>query len=204
MTTKALICAPLALGLLLGSGCAAFRRSVREEDPEQTSLLTASFDHHDLRNMAQAVAGEILTHPFPPPDSDTPIVVSMGVQNRTRSHLDTQALEDTITTYLLNSGKVSLVDPTQRDALLKEQGYQLAHATEETRVAMGRQLGARYMLTGAFVEIGARSGRQVRVAKEQDIYYQLTATVTDLESGLVVLRKQVERVRRARTPIIGW
>ncbi len=204
MTARALVCVPLAIGLTLASGCAAFRRSVSEEDPEETSILTASFDHHDLRNMAQAVAQEILAHPFPPPDSDTPVVVSMGIQNRTRTHLDTQALDDTVTTQLLDSRKVSFVDATQRDALLKEQGYQLAHATEETRVAIGRQLGARYMLSGAFVEIGARSGRQARVSKQEDVYYQLTATVTDLESGMIILRKQVERVRRARTPLIGW
>ena len=204
MTARALVCVPLAIGLTLAGGCAAFRRSVSEEDPEGTSILTASFDHHDLRNMAQAVAQEILAHPFPPPDSDTPVVVSMGIQNRTRTHLDTQALDDTVTTQLLDSRKVSFVDATQRDALLKEQGYQLAHATEETRVAIGRQLGARYMLSGAFVEIGARSGRQARVSKQEDVYYQLTATVTDLESGMIVLRKQVERVRRARTPLIGW
>ncbi len=190
--------------LTLGGGCAAFRHSVREGDPEESSMLGASFDHHDLRNMARAVTGEILQHPFPPPDSEVPIVVSMGIQNRTKTHLDTQALDDTVTTFLMDSGRVRFVDAAQRDALLKEQGYQLAHATDETKVAMGRQLGARYMLTGSFVELGARSGRQVRVSKEQDIYYQLTVTVTDLESGLIVLRKQVERIRRARTPLFGW
>ncbi len=186
------------------AGCAAFRQSITEKDPADASVLTAKFDQHDLMNMAQQVTTDILSHPFPPEGEKAPILVMMGIQNRTNSHLDMDALSDTVTTKLLDSGQMRFVDATQRDALLKEQGFQLANCTDETKVKIGRQLGAKYMLSGAFTEINAKSGRQVRVSKKEDVYYQLTVTLTDIESGLIVLRKQRDRLRRASKPLFGW
>jgi len=128
----------------------------------------------------------------------------MGIQNRTTRHIDTKAITDTMRTALINSGKARFVNESRRDELLKEQGYQLANCTPETRVAIGRQLGARYMLTGSLVEIRKQSPRQVRLAKEEQVFYQLTMEITDLESGLIAWTTQKERLRGASKPIIGW
>jgi penicillin-binding protein activator len=186
------------------TGCAAFRQSITETDPADASVLTAKFDQHDLMNMAQQVSADILNHPFPPEGEKAPIMVMMGIQNRTQSHLDMQALADTITTKLMDSGQMRFVDAAQRDTILKEQGFQLANCTEETKVKIGRQLGAKYILSGAFTGINAKSGRQVRVSKKEDVYYQLTITVTDIQTGLIVMRKQRDRLRRASKPLFGW
>lgn len=190
--------------MLLASGCSAFRQSVSSEDPRSASTLTAKFDQRDLLEMAEQLAGDILTHPFPTADSPAPIVASLGINNNTRTHLDVVSLEDTLTTHLLNSGRLQFVNTARRDDLLKEQGYQLANATEASRVQIGQQLGARYMLTGAITELGARTGKQVRASKQEDVYYQLTLEITDLETGLIVLRKQRDRLRRKRSPLFGW
>jgi len=188
----------------LFSGCAAFRASVDVEDPKKASIMTAHFDQHDLLDLADLIAADVLNHPFPQQGEKTPIVAVLGIQNRTKSHLDMKALADTISMKLLDSGRMLFVNTARRDDLLKEQGYQLANCTEETKVSIGKQLGAKYMVTGSFVEIGARSAKQVRVSKKEDVYFQLTLEVTDLETGLIVLRKQQDRLRRASKPIIGW
>ena len=60
------------------------------------------------------------------------------------------------------------------------------------------------MITGSLAEIGAKTGKQVRLSKQEDVYYQLTVEITELESGLIMLRKQSDRLRRKSTPIIGW
>jgi curli biogenesis system outer membrane secretion channel CsgG len=88
--------------------------------------------------------------------------------------------------------------------MIKEQGYQLANSTEATRVQIGKQLGARYMITGSITELGAETGRQVRASKQEDVYYQLTVDITDLETGIIVTRKQRDRLRRRSRPIFGW
>jgi hypothetical protein len=150
------------------------------------------------------ISKDIMEHPFPGRDEKEPIVVVMGVQNRTRTHADMKAITDTITTKLLDERKIRLVNAARRDDLLKEQGFQLANCTEETKAKIGRQLGAKYMLTGSLVEIGRKSGREVRVSKKEDVYYQLTVEITDLETGLIAVRKQRDRLRRVSKPLIGW
>ena len=190
--------------ILALTGCSAFRASVREKAPSEAGPLTARYDQNDLLGWAQLMTDAILTHPFPPAGEAQPIVAELGIQNRTTTHIDTVALANTLTTRLLDSGKVRFVNTQHRDALLKEQGFQLANCTEETRIKMGRQLGAKYMLTGSLTEIATSSPRQVRVSKQEDVYYQLTVEITDLETGLIVLRKQKDRLRQASKPLIGW
>ncbi|OGV60646.1 MAG: hypothetical protein A2498_12310 [Lentisphaerae bacterium RIFOXYC12_FULL_60_16] len=202
---KGLLTAVYALTLIVGfTGCAAFRQSVSDKDPSNSPPMDAKYDASDLLGWADEIVRSILEHPFPKPDAPAPIMAELGIQNRTNDHLDTQALADTIVTKLLNSGKMQFTNTSRRDQLLKEQGFQLANCTPETRAQIGKQLGAKYMLTGSLIEIDKRSGRQVRVSKQEDVYYQLTVEITDLETGLIALRKQHDRMRRVSKPLIGW
>ncbi len=185
------------------SGCFAFRQSVRDADPQGASTLTAKFDQRDLIEMAEQIAADILAHPFPP-EGMVPVIASLGIHNNTRTHLDVVALEDTLVSRLLNTGRMQFVNTARRDDILKEQGYQLANATDATRVHIGKQLGARYMITGAITELGAKGGRQVRASRQVDVYYQLTIDITDLETGLIMARKQRDRLRRLSRPLFGW
>ncbi len=194
----------LALTLAItAGGCAAFRASVREADPQTTAPLGPGYDQRDLYSWTDEMTDLILKQ-FPPAGETAPVLAVFGIQNRSKTHLDTQALADTIATRLLDSGKVRLANVARRDELLAEQGFQVVNATPESRVTVGRQLGARYMLTGSLTEIEHESARQVRVSRKQDIFYQLTLEITDIETGLIVLRKQVDRMRRQSVPIIGW
>ena len=181
-----------------------FRSNISEQNPETASTLTAGYDQRDLLNWADMITQDILSHPFPSPEEQDSIMVVMGIENRSRNHIDTKAITDTMTTKMLNTTQLRFVNEARRDDLLKEQGYQLANATKETRTAIGKQLGAKYMVTGSLVEIGSSSGREVRISKKQDTYFQLTVEITDLETGLIVLRKQRDRLRRASKPLIGW
>lgn len=190
--------------VMMFTGCSAFRASVEKKEPEKASPLTAKYDQNDLLTWGKLMAKNILGHPFPPADAPDPILVVMGIQNRTSSHIDMKAITDTISTELMNASKIRFVNEARRDDLLKEQGYQLANVTPETRARIGKQLGAKYMVTGSLIEIDAEAGRQVRVSKQKDIYFQLTVEITDLETGLIVLRKQEDRLRRASKPVIGW
>lgn len=194
----------IVMASVLMSGCAAFRYSVGEKDPTQASTLTDTYDQRDLLNWGNQMAGALLSAQLPARTAGKPILVALGIENRTMSHIDTRAISDTITSALLNDGKVQLVNADVRDKLLNEQGYQMQNCTPETRVKIGRQLGASYMLTGSLVEITNESGREVRVSKKRDVYYQLTVNITDLETGLVTVNRQIDRLRRSSSPIIGW
>jgi penicillin-binding protein activator len=190
----------------LGSGCSAFRASVHNDDVSTAAAtpLDTGYDFGDLRWLGETVSQELIAAPVLDQLPHKPILVVMGIENRTDEHIDTKAITDTIRTKLINGNKASFVNESQRDNLLREQGYQLANCTPETRTMVGRQLGARFMLTGSLVKITKESTRQVRLSRQEQVYLQLTVEVTDLETGLIAWTTQKERVRGASKPLIGW
>ena len=193
----------MTLFISLMSGCAAFRISVEDQKPEDAKDMGTSYDQKDMLKWGELISKDIIDHPFMK-SYVKPFIADLGIQNRTKTHLDMQSLADTITTHLLDSGKVRLVNTADRNKLMKEQGYQLANCTMETRSKIGKQLGAKYVLTGGLVEMTQESGKQVRVSKKRNAYYQLTISVTDLETGEIVMKKQRDRLRRESKPILGW
>lgn len=203
-TSSAIIVPVIIAGVLMLNGCAMFRMKVKEDDVANLSALDAKYGAQDLRKLTQEIADDIANSPFLKDQKTTPIVIIYGVQPRTETFVDTKAFTERLRTILTQSGKVLFVNDSRRDELLKEQGFQAANATPETRTAVGKQLGAKYMLTGALVEMTKESGRQVRVSKTELNYYQLTIDITDLETGIIVWSAPKEFAREASKPLIGW
>jgi 6-phosphogluconate dehydrogenase (decarboxylating) len=206
MTSAKHIIIPTAAAAFLitgTTGCQMFFHSVEEQDPASSSTLTAKYDHKDLDILTRDVSAKLLQNKVLQSE-DRPIYVMMGIQNRTENHIDMQAISDTMMNRLMESGNARFVNSADRDKLLKEQGYQLANVTEATRSAIGKQLGAKYMVTGSLVEISHKSPDEVRVSRKQDVYYQMTVKVTNLETAMVEAIAQEERLRRASKPIIRW
>ncbi len=194
----------IVLLALFSSGCAAFRASTADVDVRDQKHMGSTYDYSDMRNITQAVVDELLASPFLKDKEPAPIVMIAGVQNRTSRYVDTKALTDKMRTALIQSGKAQFVNEARREELLREQGYQAAHSTADTQVQVGRQLGARYMLSGSLMEMESNSPRQVRVSKQQLNYYKLTIEVTDLETGLIAWTTEQEFARQASLPLIGW
>jgi len=196
--------ASLGLAVALGGGCAAFRQSVETVDVDKAKPMDAKYDYSDLRNMSDEMAVELLKADIIQKPTIPPVVAIFSIENRTTIHIDTQAMTDSMRRKLMASGKLKFVNTARRDDLMKEQAYQARNASQESRVAISKQLGAKYMLTGSMVEMTKRSGREVRVSSKEEIYYQLTVELTDLETGIVEVAPQLERARKASKPIIGW
>jgi hypothetical protein len=194
----------VALSILsLGNGCSVFRATVQNEEVSKASVkpLDTTYDFADLRLLAEAVTSELAEAPVL---AGKPILVVMGIENRTDEHIDTKAITDTIRTTLINGGKVSFVNESRRDSVMKEQGFQLANCTPETQTLIGKQLGARYMLTGSLIKIKKDTPKQLSLSKLEKVYYQLTVEVTDLQTGLIAWTMQKDRIRGASKPILGW
>jgi len=189
--------------LILG-GCAMFRIKVSDTDVNKMPELDARYGPQDLRRLSQDIAAEIANSSFMTNQQGAPIMIIYGVQPRTTTFVDTQALTDRIRTTIMQTGKIQFVNEARRQELMKEQGFQAQSATDDTRTAIGKQLGARYMLTGALVEMQKQTGAQVRVSKTELMYYQLTIDITDLETGIVAWSTQKEFAREKRMPLIGW
>ena len=189
--------------LILG-GCAMFRIKVSDTDVNKMPELDARYGPQDLRRLSQEISTEIANSSFMTNQQGAPIMIIYGVQPRTETFVDTQALTDRIRTTIMQTGKIQFVNEARRQELMKEQGFQAQSATDDTRTTIGKQLGARYMLTGALVEMQKQTGAQVRVSKTEMMYYQLTIDITDLETGIVAWSTQREFAREMRQPLIGW
>lgn len=193
----------LLLAVGLGSGCAAFRAKVSDVDVEETRHQGSRYDYSDMRNISEDIVRELAEAPILSGEK-TPVMMMAGVQNRTSQYLDTKNLTDRIRTLLIQNGAVRFVNETRREELLREQGYQAQHVPAEKQVAIGRQLGVQYMISGSLTEMESRSPRQVRLSKTRVNYYKLTLEVTDLQSGEIVWITEREFAREARLPLIGW
>ncbi len=186
-----------------GAGCAAFRAKVSEVDVRETRHMSSRYDYSDMRQISRNVVAEMESKflaAFPQP----PVMMIAGVQNRTSQYVDTKNLTDRVRTMLIQGGKARFVNEARREDLLKEQGYTAANATPETQVAIGRQLGAKFMISGSLTEMKDESPRQVRVSKTKVNYYKLTFEVTDLETAEIKWIHEEEFAREARLPLIGW
>lgn len=200
MRLTALAMVPAALLL---DGCAAFRASTHDVDVNDTKHFGASYDYSDMRMITEEMGGRVVGE-FLGKQPAAPIMMVAGIENRTTKHIDTKNITDRIRDIVFKSGKAQFVNEARRADLLKEQGYQAANATPETQARVGRQLGAKYMLSGSLVEMESQSPRQVRVSKQELKYYKLTFEVTDLETGLLAWTGEKEFARQASLPLIGW
>ena len=186
------------------TGCAMFRASTQNVDVTQEKHMGADYDFSDMRNVSESVAAELMGSEFLAKNSTPPIFVIAGVENRTSSYVDTKGLTDKIRTSMIRANKGQFVNESRREDLLKEQGYQAANATPETQAAVGRQLGAKYMISGSLMEMKDKSPKQVRISKQKLRYYKLTMEVTDLETGLISWTTEQEFARQESVPLIGW
>ena len=189
---------------ILGSGCAMFRASNQDVNVDETKHMGANYDYSDMRNISEAVANELAGSAFLTKFTEPPIFMIAGVDNRTKKYVDTKGLTDKIRTTLFNEGKAQFVNEARREDLLKEQGFQAANATADTQVSIGKQLGAKFMVSGSLMEMTQESPKQVRVSKQKLNYYKLTVEVTDLQTGLLAWTTEKEFAREASVPLIGW
>lgn len=201
-----IICSLVAAALVLFSfaGCAAFRAQTEDVSVDDMEHYKADYDATDMRKITQSVVDKIVASAFLAEEGAPPIMMIAGVENRTSEYVDTKNLTDRVRTLLFQTGKVQFVNEARRKDLLAEQAYQAEQATAETQAAIGRQLGAKYMITGSLTEMTQETPRQVRVSKTKMNYYKLTFEVTNLETGLIAWITEDEFARKARTPIVGW
>ncbi len=194
----------LVVMMVMSSGCAAFRISVKDEDMESSGHMSERYDYKDMRNLTKMVVNELAESKTIATAKEPPLLVILGVQNRTSDYVDMKNMTDSIRTKLMQTKKAKFVNAARRDIVMKEQKFQAENATPETQAKIAKQLGASYLLSGSFTEMEAESGRQVRVSKKKVKYYKLTIELTDLTTGVIEESVEKEFARKASLPIIGW
>jgi TolB-like protein len=122
--------------------------------------------------------------------SSPPIVAIWPIQNATTEHLDDQMLTllSSMETSLINSGQVQVVAKESQAALAREIGIQQGAIYDPTQAArLGRQLGARYFVTGKLTNVDER------LEKTRRVQYSLFVQILEIETGLVKFQNESSR-----------
>lgn len=194
---KNVLVAALPLVLVMACSGPAVPTVSRVSTNEEVDL-SGYWNDTDSRLVSEQMIKELLTRPwmdeFRTAKGDKPTVVVGKVQNKTTEHIPTETFVKDLERELVNSGEVRFVaSQSQRGSLGEEKTYQAASASLETQKAMGKELGADFILLGQLNAIEDRAGGVVLK------YYQVELELINIESGEKVwmgqkkIKKVVER-----------
>lgn len=194
---------PLILVLLPNlwlTGCSS--TTVSYGNPDDTETVTVEYGSTDLQNIADKMVDSMLTAPVTHEitSQGRPVMFMDSIRNKTAEHIDTEAITDTIRTKLLHAGIFRFVDMSKVAAVKQQLEYQQNSGLVDpaSRIHMGQQTGARYMVYGNLTSIVKDNGSL------KDVFYQLTLNLMDLQSGELRWAEQKEIRKQAKKSTFGW
>ena len=182
----------LAMALML-SGCAS---RVDYGDAQARETVTADFGSTDLQMIATKMVDDMMV--FPPIVEMTrdrrPVLFVDRIKNKTSEHIDTESVTDTIQSKLINSGKFRFADMTVVERVREQLDYQSESGLvdQSTAAAMGRQIGAEFMMYGNFSSIVKRDG------STKDVYYKFTLKLLNIQTGIIEWANEKE-IRKTKS-----
>ncbi|MBI4925456.1 MAG: penicillin-binding protein activator LpoB [Bdellovibrio sp.] len=188
--------------LVLSVGC---QTTTRVFDPDKPFHMDERYDYTDLKAVTEQMARSIVTNLPIVSRNDQPVIIIYGISNRTNEHIDTNALTEKVRTALTQTHKVRFINEDQRKNIEKEIAYQSGGLVNaDTRIRLGRQIGAEYMLTGAITSITKEEGRGMRLKARKVNYYKFNMELTQLETSIIEWSDEKEFAREVAKPFIGW
>ena len=153
--------------------------SVERVADDETIDLSGAWNDTDSRLVAEEMIADCLARPwindFRARSGKRPVVIVGRVRNLSHEHVNVNTFVADMERELVNSGSVDFVASSQaRGEIREERMDQDLNASEATRNAAGRELGADFMLQGQInTIIDAEGSKQVR-------YYQVDLTLVSL------------------------
>jgi penicillin-binding protein activator len=195
----AVVLAVSVASLVSLSGCAAraMRGGEGTDNPELNSpAMSVSLDREDINFLVSDYLSRLEASAFwqqgvhgaPKP----PVVAIWPITNATSQHLDDQmfTLLSSIETALVNTASVQVVDRGRQEQLANEIGIQHGAIYDPASAQkLGRQLGAKYFITGKITSVDERLNKMRRVQ------YSLFLQVIEIETGLIRFQSEVTRTK---------
>ncbi len=161
-------------------------RAVRGEDVAglDDQAMSTGLDKRDLDKMLRENLAALQTSAVVQQweKEDRPAVSVVPLRNETTEHVDSalDALISDIETTLVNAGHVRVISLQDQPKLVEEIKRQYSGAFDPSQVAKwGKQVGARYIVTGKVYSTDERQ------AKERRVQYFMFIQVLEVETGEV-------------------
>ncbi len=178
-----LISIPLLAVLFLQlAGCST---TVTRVEPDEKIDLSGAWNDTDSRLVAEEMISDMLNRSWLPDfvnqHQTRPTVIVGTIRNLSHEHINVQTFIHDIEREVINSNRVTFVASSgQRGEIRAERKDQDLHAREDTRKAMGQELGADFMLTGTInTIIDMENKTQLR-------YYQIDLNLISLRDNRIV------------------
>jgi len=178
-------------------GCAprAIRGGDGTENPSMDDpAMSTGLDRADIEYLVDQNLGGLYESKFwnneVLPSVRQPIVAIWPIQNATTEHLDDQmaTLLSSLETSLVNSGEVQVVAKERQAALAQEIGIQQGAIFDQAQAArLGKQIGAKYFVTGKLMSVDER------LQKTRRVQYSLFIQVIEVETGLLKFQNESAR-----------
>jgi uncharacterized protein (TIGR02722 family) len=166
-------------------GLGACGTQVERVGVEETHDLSGAWNDTDSRLVSEEMINDMLARPwrqeFTSRYKQQPAVIVGTVRNLSHEHINVNTFVNDIERAMINSGKVTFVaSSNEREEIRDERKDQDLHAREDTRKAMGQELGADFMLKGTINTIIDMEGTtQLR-------YYQVDLNLISLRDNRIV------------------
>jgi uncharacterized protein (TIGR02722 family) len=199
------VLAIIAVGL---SGCA----SVKYGDATAQETVNERFGSTDLQMTAKSMTESLLASPVigeATAASKRPVMFVERIANKTDEHIDTESVLDSMTTKLLQSGKVRLVDMSRVESARSQLNFQNKDdmVDPKTAIRFGQMIGAEYMfygnLSSIYKEAGSTSSITSKFTKTRSVYYKFTLKLMNLKTGLVEWQDEQEIRKTGKTGLLG-
>ena len=193
----------LYLGLLLLPFLFACGTKVERMDTHEIKDVSGRWNDTDSQMVAQEMINDCLNSGWYSKATarlgKEPTVIVGSVTNDSMEHINTGAFVEEMQRALINSGKVSFVaSQSERGEVRQERLEQDEFASEETRKAFGREVGADYMLSGTLNSIVDSQSKQAVV------FYQVNMKLIDIETNQIVWNGQKQIKKYVKRSKVSW
>jgi len=177
------------------SGCAT---KVTRMDVDEVKDLSGAWNDTDSRLVSEEMIDDMLQRPwvndFQRTNGKRPTVIVGEIRNLSHEHVNVNTFVADIERTMINSGRIDFVaSSVDRQEVREERKDQDLNAREDTRNAMGQEIGADFMLKGQINTIIDQA------KKDQVRYYQVDLTLINMKDNRKVwlgqkkIKKFVER-----------
>jgi uncharacterized protein (TIGR02722 family) len=187
---RSLVLVGLGWAMLGAAGCGG-PHAVRGEQVKglDQEAYSTGLDKHDLQKLLHENMEALQKSPVIKrwEQEDRPVVSVLPFRNETSEHVDSalQALISDVETTLVNAGHVRVVSLESQPALLDEIRRQSAGGFNQADMARwGKQIGARYIVTG---KVFATDERE---EDERRVQYFLFMQVLSVETGEILFQNK--------------
>ena len=195
---KKLCLALLALPLVF-----ACSPSVKRVETNLVKDVGGGWNDTDAQMVAQEMITDCLNSGWYPKytakKGKEPVVIVGTVSNNTMEHINTGVFIEEMQRALINSGKVDFVaSSTERGELRTERLDQDEFASEETRKAFGKEIGADFMLSGVL------NSPPPPPPPPSLVFYQVNLKLINLETNQIVWNGQKQIKKYVKRSKVSW